>query len=531
MNENYTPDRGIDLRYYLAMISRRRWVIILPFLLAMLVGVILTIKLPKLYEASILILIQRQRVPEKMVESVVTSDIEYRISTISQQILSRNNLEKVIEQFKLFSSPESKKLFMEDKITDLRKRINVEVSRSRRDRDADAFTISYQDRDPQLTMRVANGLATFFIDENLKVRETQAVGTSDFLEAELESTRVRLEQVEKDLQDYRLKTMGELPEQFESNLRILDRLNAQLLEKEQSLRSARTSLTALENETVARQSVMEAAAAPAGAKEGEDAQTLDQLKDRLASLLASYTDQHPDVVRLKARIEKLEADPAAHATPARGAAGASPSKVVRAESMRQKVLLEGTIRNLEIDIGRINQEVREYQRRVDATPKREQEMLALKRDYENIKASYNSLLDRKLQAQISVNMEKKQKGEQFQVIDMARVPERPVSPDMKKLFLIVLLAGLGLGGGAVFALELMDSSMRRPSDFEDHLGLPVLAAVTWIDSRADRARRNLNRALTAVSVLTALTLTGVMAWMAVNGVEPAMELLRQYTRV
>ena len=199
--------------------------------------------------------------------------------------------------------------------------------------------------------------------------------------------------------------------------------------------------------------------------------------------------------------------------------------------MRQKVMLEGTIRNLEIDIGRINQEVREYQRRVDATPKREQEMLALKRDYENIKASYNSLLDRKLEADISVNMEKKQKGEQFQIIDIARVPERPVSPDLRKLFLIVLLAGLGVGGGAVFALEIMDSSMRRPSDFEDHLGLPVLAAVTWIDSRADRARRNLNRALTAVSVLMALTLTGVMAWMAVNGVEPTMELLRQYMRV
>jgi len=531
MNENYIPDRGIDLRYYLAIFSRRRWVIILPFCLAMLTGAVLAFKLPKLYEASTLILVQRQRVPEKLVQPVVTSDIEYRISTISQQIMSRSNLEKVIERFKLFPGAGSKDIFLEDKITDLRKRINVEVSRSKRDRDADAFTISYQDSDPQMTMRVANGLATFFIDENLKVRETQAVGTTDFLESELEGTRVRLEALEKELKDYRLKMMGELPEQLETNLRILDRLTAQVFDKEQSLRSARTSLAALESETVARQSVMAAAASGAGAKEVDDALTLAQLKERLASLQASYTDQHPDVVRLKTRIEKLEADPAAHSAPAGSAAGASPAQVARAESMRQKMILEGAIRSLEMEIGRINQEIREYQRRVDATPKREQELLTLKRDYENIKASYNSLLNRKLEADISVNMEKKQKGEQFQVLDMARLPERPISPDLRKLFLIVLLAGLGLGGGAVFILEFLDSSLRRPRDFEDHLGLPVLAAVPWIDSRGDRARRNLNRALTAVSVLFALALTGVMAWMVVNGVEPAMELLRRYTRV
>jgi len=531
MNENYAPERGIDLRYYVAMISRRRWVIILPFCLAMLVGIVLAIKLPKLYEASTLILVQRQRVPENLVQPVVTSDIEYRISTISQQIMSRSNLEKVIERFKLFPGADSRGVFMEDKIADLRKRINVEVSRSKRDRDADAFTISFQDSDPQMTMRVANGLATFFIDENLKVRETQAVGTTDFLESELESTRVRLEQLEKELKEYRLKMMGELPEQLETNLRILDRLNAQVAEKEQSLRSARTSLAALEGETSARQSVMAAAASGAGAKEGDDALSLSQLKERLASLQSSYTDQHPDVMRLKTRIEKLEAEMAANPAAARGAAGASPAQMARAESMRQKMLLEGAIRNLEIDIGRIHQEIREYQRRVDAAPKREQELLTLKRDYDNIKASYNSLLNRKLEADIAVNMEKKQKGEQFQILDMARVPQRPVSPDLRKLFLIVLLAGLGLGGGAVFILEFLDSSLRRPRDFEDHLGLPVLAAVPWIESPKDIFRRGLNRALSAVSVLFALALTGVMVWMVVNGVEPALELIRQYNRV
>jgi len=516
MDENSTPDRGIDLHYYLAMISRRRWVIILPFCLAMVVGTVLAIKLPKLYEASTLILVQRQRVPEKLVQPVVTSDIEYRISTISQQILSRSNLEKVIERFRLFPDGKSKDIFMEDKIADLRKRINVEVSRSRRDRDADAFTISYQDQNPQMAMRVANGLASFFIDENLKVRETQAVGTTDFLDAELESTRKRLEELEQELKDYRHRNMGELPEQLDTNLRILDRLNAQLSEKEQSLRSARVSLAAVESESVARQSAM-AAAAGAGAREGDEALTLDQLKERLAALRAMYTDQHPDVVRLRTRIEKLEADPVARTGSTKRTAGASPAQVVRAESVRQKMLLEGAIHSLETDIGRISREINQYQARVEATPKREQELLSLKRDYENIKTSYNSLLNRKLEADISVNMEKKQKGEQFQIIDSARLPERPVSPDLRKLFLIVLVAGLMLGGGAAFLLEILDSSLRRPGDFEDHLGLPVLAAVPWIDGPKDRLRRGLNRALTAASILFALALTAGLSWVVFKG--------------
>lgn len=525
--------KGFDFSYYIALAARRRWVIIVPFCLAMVVGSYLAVTLPKTYEATTLILVQPQRVPERIVTPVVSGDIESRINTISQQIMSRSNLERVIERFKLFSGPKQQDILMEDKVASLRQRIKVDVSRTASRRDTEAFSISFRDENPSITMQVANGLATFFIDENLKMREGQAVGTSDFLEAELEAMRKRLEVKEQALKDYRQRSMGELPEQLQANLNLLDRLNAQLSQSQMSLRTAQVSLAALESEDRARQSIS-VSVAPQGTtptgRESEDAMSLPQLKERLATLRSSYTDQHPDVVRLRTRIEKMESEPpsAPPAAPAGGQPATLPSRTMRPETANQRVMLEGTIRGLEAEIARVNHEIRDIQKKVDATPKREQELITLTRDYENIRTSYNSLLNRKLEADISVNMEKKQKGEQFQIIDAARLPEKPVSPDPKRLFLITVAAALGLGCGVVFLLDLQDSSIRRVDELEESFGLPVLATVPRIYSSKDRSRNRINRYATAASILVAITLTAGFAALCFVGPEPVLGIVRQY---
>lgn len=518
--------------YYLSAISRRRWFLITPFCVAMLIGMVLAVKLPKLYEASTLIFVQPQRVSEKIVTPVVDKDVENRISTLSQQIMSRSNLERVIANFNLFADPKLRDMLIEDKLAILRKRIKVEVGRTRSSKDTDSFSIIYQDYDPQTTMKVANGLATFFIDENLKVREGMAVGTSDFLDSELEAMRKRLEDQEQLLKKFREKNMGELPEQLDSNLRILERLNQQLAQKEESLRSARVSLAALESEIAIKQSALAALAPPPGptapGRESEDQMSLDQLRDKLAGLQSSYTDQHPDVVRLKAKIRKLEkqqagtgrdSDSATSATAdAASSARRYSSAQLNAEAVRQKTVINGSINALEVDIFRLNQEIRDYQRRVEAAPKREQELLSIKRDYDNIRSSYNSLLNRKLEADIAVNMERKQKGEQFQIVDVARLPEKPISPDFRKLFLITVLAGLGLGGGVVFLLEITDTSVRRLDKLEEEIGLPVLTTVPRIFDEGDHRQHRMKMIATAASLVVAFLLTATFAVMALRGV-------------
>ena len=204
MQEKTIQQEFLKPVYIIKTIVQRRWLLIIPLMAALVVGSILAIKLPKVYEAETLILIEPQRVPTNYVQAVVsTEEVADRISTLSQQILSRTNLEKIINEFGLYAGPGSENMFMEDKVNALKKSINVEVTRNRRE--TNAFSITYRGGDPEKVMNITNTLATFFIDENLKARESQAIGTSDFLETELESMRLKLEQKEKALRAFQLE--------------------------------------------------------------------------------------------------------------------------------------------------------------------------------------------------------------------------------------------------------------------------------------------------------------------------------------
>ena len=514
---------GLNIGYYLTLVSRRRWFIIVPFCLAMIVGMVLAVKLPKIYEASTLILVQPQRVPEKIVTPVIEGYIETRISTLSQQIMSRSNLERVIEKFKLFSDPNSADMLAEDKVESIRKRVKVQIGDARARRVTDSFSILFQDSDPQIAMKVTNGLANYFIDENLKDRENIAVGTTGFLDTELDTIRKRLEDQEEILKKYREQHMGELPEQLSSNLSVLEGLYQQLSRKEEGLRNSRLSLSSLEKEISASR---EAAAQGAG-RVSEENMSIEQLKAALALLRDSYTDQHPDVLRLKARIARREKEPPADSTAQGGeSAERSLSFKPNKDIERQKNALLGSISLIEEDMARINRSIREYQRRIEITPKREQELLTLRRDYDNIRNSYNSVSTRKLEADIAVNMEKKQKGEQFYVIDVARVPEKPVSPNLLKLFQITIAAGLAFGAGLILLLELMDKTVRRLDKLEEEIGLPVLAMIPRIFTSADRNRHRMVTAATTVSIVVALALTAAFAVLVFNGPEPTLDLVR-----
>jgi polysaccharide chain length determinant protein (PEP-CTERM system associated) len=332
--------------------------------------------------------------------------------------------------------------------------------------------------------------------------------------------------------------MGELPEQLESNLRILDRLQAQLSDKEESLRNARVGLSAVsaQIQSQRQQAAAGALARVPQASIPDDQLNLMQMREKLAALQSTYTERHPDVVRLKDQIAKLESDLANSPTGSSSGPGGSvsgPQPVASADPglISQSVQLSGVIRSIEIEISRLQEQINEYQRRIEATPKREQELITLRRDYENIKESYNSLLNRKLEAEIAVNMEKKQKGEQFRIIDTARLPERPVSPDMRKLFLLVVAGGLGIGVGLIYLLETMDTSLKRPEDFENTLGLAVLATVPRILRPKDKLKIRLHQALTTVSVILALVLVGGLAVLVFVGVEPTLDALRFYTKL
>lgn len=527
------------------LILKYRWLIIVPFCLAVVAGSFLAVLLPKVYQARTLILIQPQKVPTDYVRSVVSADIDARISTISQQIMSRTNLEKIIADFKLFQGPEYDNMFLEDKLESLHRRISVDVTKKDRRSDTDAFSISFKGKDPSKVMQITNALATYVIDENLKVREAQAVGTSDFLEDELASIRKELESQEARLKEYREKYMGSLPEQLDSNLRILDRLQEQATAKQESLRDAKNRMVALENQTAELQNVRSEGrtvttdSGDVMIVDTEAHQELEQARAQLADLQSRYTARHPDVIRLQKRVKKLEAEIAARPTEEpSGSAPQTPSMSLSNAQQLEKDIsrlvlqmedVKAEIRSDTEDLETLANQIRVYQRRVENTPKREQELLALERDYHNIQETYNSVLSRKLEAEISVNMEKKQKGEQFRVIDPAIVPTKPIEPDMKKLFLLTIAAGLGLGGGIVFLLEYFNTGLRDAEDAEAFLELPILSNIPAIKQPAQKRWQLINNVLSVGGVLVSGALLAAFAALTFKGVEQTLAIIRSFT--
>jgi polysaccharide chain length determinant protein (PEP-CTERM system associated) len=525
--EGFETSQKLNPEQILRLIIRKRWFLLIPFCLSLLAGIVYSIKVPRIYTAETLILVEPQRVPDDYIRSVVAGDVESRVSTIQQQILSRTNLSRIIEDFKLFNRPEYSKLYLEEKISSLRRRIRVKVTRSKRRSDADSFSISFKDENPEIAMKVTNAIATSFIDENLKVREEQAVGTSNFLAGELESVRARLEVLEEQLKNFRKKNMGELPEQLESNLRILDRLQEQLSERQLNLREEKSNLQAVQSEIFSLTS-----GGSSGSISAIKTEMLNEIaghREALELLQAKYTKEHPDVLRLKQLIADKEREYAALSEPSDNAVPATvnPALVNKLDELRRRERSAAqVVKTLSGEIKDLQRQMTDYETRVENTPRREQELLSLKRDYENMQALYNSLLNRRLEAELAANMERKQKGEQFRIVDSASLPQKPSDPDMKKVFGLFVFAGLGLGGGLIFLQYMTDNSLSNLEEIESISHLKVIAAIPPIFNERDERLNKWNWRGTYACLAVSVGLLGIFALFALKGVDGFLRLLK-----
>ena len=479
---------------------RRRWLILLPLFLTLIFGIYYTFTAPRIYEATTLVMVTPQQVPKDFVRSVVTEDAESMLGTITQQMTSRTNLERIINDFGLMPKNRDN-VFIEDVVDAIRRDIRVKVSRDRRG--ADAFSISYRGTNPSRVVEITNALASHFINTNIKGRESQAAGTNTFLESELESVRKRLLELEAELKKYRQQYMGELPEQLSSNLSVLKGLQDQLTAKEASLRDIKSRLS-------------EALESSGGTADPND---LGSLRRRLADMLMRYTENHPDVTRLKSRIEELEKSPAVNENAAQLPTSGLSRKT--SELLHDKSVLENNIATLNSQIGT-------YQRRVEETPKREQELISLKRDYENLDNLYNSLLKRKLESEISTNMERQQKGEQFQILDRAQLPKRPIEPDLKRIFMLTIAVGFGLGCGLAYIVDFLDSSYRKPEKVEEDFNIPVIATIPAIYSPKDIYKKRIEMSMCGFFAFIILMLIGAFSLVTLGGNDQMLAFVKQY---
>lgn len=479
-------EKTYTLSDYIEIARRRIWYIVVPFLLVMLGVSTYTIFAPREYKASTLVLVSPQRVPEAYVQATVTSTIEERLQSIAQEVMSRTRLEIIIKEMRLYEK-ERKQLAPEEVIVLMQKHIKLELPSKREDKGY--FTISFIGDNPQVVTAVANRLASLFIEENLKVREEQAVGTTEFLSTELSSVKENLDAQESKLTGYKRHFMGELPEQSENNIKILEQLQSQSQRVTESLRAAMDRKLYLQK----LMSDMESpSAASVALPYGKDSHIVgDQnnaspgisdmtgsyetkkelLTKQLDDLKTMYTDNHPDVIAAKKRLSDLEKNKETY-------------NVTKDPKYRE---LKNQMTVTEMEIGRLNTEngdltrrINAYRARIERTPLREQDMASLLSQYKSTKDSYDRLLKKSQDAQQAENLEKRQKGEQFRVIDPARVPEKPFSPDIPRLLLIGLAAAIGAGLASAFFKEQSDLTFHDASDLETTLGIKVLASIPKI---------------------------------------------------
>lgn len=496
--------KPLGLHDYIEIGLRRKWYLILPLVISLIGAFVVYKNLPKVYRATTLILVQAQRIPENYVRPILTDPITDRLNTISQEILNRTRLEKIIYEFNLYVNI-LKKVPMEEIIEKMRKKIEIKVQRQ------NAFSVSFEYEDPRIAMMVTNKLASHFIEENLKYRELRAITTSEFINKELNSIQEQLKKKEQEIRNFKERSMGVLPQQLDANLRILERLQQQLQTISENMRAAEDRAVILQNQIEQlkkRESIPPQTTRRVSLSDQEEIiedrtpqdpliVQYNNLKRDLEVARSRYKETHPDVIDLKRKmanlepkvkelLEKQEAEREARLRRQREGVVEQDLPPPAPDPNTERLMAQYTeqynsavleAKRSREELKNIKEQIAIYQKRIEETPKKEQELTLLTRDYDLLKANYQSLLDKKIQAQMAENLERKQQGEQFKVLDPARLPEKPVKPDRNRILLIGAVIGLVAGVGLTWFRESLDRSFHTVSEVENYLGISVLATL------------------------------------------------------
>jgi polysaccharide chain length determinant protein (PEP-CTERM system associated) len=503
--KSYTPE------VLLRAIWRRKWLVLVPFVLTSVTTVAVTRRLPNRFRSETLVLVVPQQIPERYVQPTVRVRLEDRLAAFNQQILSRTRLEQIVREFDLYAL-ERKTQLMEDVIERMRTHdISVQTTSTgpRQTSAAPTFRISYSGRDPRTVMKVTERLASLFIEESLRDRSALAEGTNQFLETELQEARNRLIEQEKRLEAYRRQHSGELPSELNSNMQAIHNIQLQLQNLSQTLtqdKDRRQMVDRMLSEAEAlppivapSTSVLTGQPESGAASAVPTAQQLEAARAQLRALELRLKPTHPDIARVKRLVARLEQKAEAEALEQ----PLSPTESIPVSTNPQELQRQARIRDLaaerdalprriaakEAQELKLRETLASYQARIAAVPARETELVELTRDYETLRQVYTSLLGKNENARASTNLEERQMGEQFRLLEPARLPERPISPNRPQIYTMGALGGLAFGLGLALFLDYRDRSFRTEADLIHAFALPVLALVPTMADADDRQRR------------------------------------------
>jgi len=513
--KQYKPEDVVEAAW------RWRWFIVLPFVAITFGTILVAALLPDRYSSEAVLLIVPQRVPENYVRPTVTGRLDDRLRAMSQQIMSRSRLELIIQEFDLYAK-ERKTMTMEDIVEMMRTRdVHIELHGGG-GVDAGQFTISYECNNPRTAMRVAERLASLFIRENIEDRAVFADMTGQFLDTQLDDARRQLMEHEKKLEEFRKANAGRLPSESESNSQAMLNTQMQLSTLQESINRDRDRQTMLQRliadtNNLAAMSTANAANTDAGGPPSLSRQ-LEAARANLKLLETRLKPDHPDIKMAKRMIRDLEQKVAAEAlqqpvSPMAAQSVETARAAKLAEYQTESELLDRRIASKQEEEKRLTAAMVAYRQRIEAAPGLESQLTSLMRDYTTLQTTYQSLLAKSQEAKVAANLERRQIGEQFKIIDSPRLPQRPVSPNRLLIDLIGACVGLVVGLGLAGVFEYRDSSLRTESDVAIALALPVLGLVPTITTAAERGRQKKRQLLVAASgVLFTLLCVAAIAW-------------------
>jgi succinoglycan biosynthesis transport protein ExoP len=438
--------------------------------------------LPDQFRSEALIMVVSQRIPESYVKATVTEKVEDRLSTLSDRALSRSRLEQIIHDFDLYKAQRRDEL-MEQVLLRMRKDVKVTFNKN------ESLTISYISPSPVLAQGVTERLATSFIQENARDRESLAENTNQFLDSQLDEAKHRLMDHEKKLEEYRRRYSGQLPAQASSNQQVIQSTDAQRQSLADAVNRARERRILIERQLVDLQSPEPEARQAALAQSGEAAQVGQSSEQRLTAarrtleeLRSRKTPDHPDVQAAQRHVRDLEAEVGAQSpgTP-KESVNVTPAEAFRERRMRdlktQMADIDRELKEKADTDTRLQSVVADYQGRLDAVPTRESELVELTRDYDTLQDMYKSLLTKREESKISANLERQSAGEQFTILEPPQLPVQPFRPNRLLIYLGGIAAGLMFGLVLTGLLVYLDSGFASEEDIVRVLSVPVLATI------------------------------------------------------
>ncbi|MEW5983891.1 MAG: hypothetical protein AB1806_16180 [Acidobacteriota bacterium] len=448
------------------------------------------------YTSVATIQIVSEPVADGYVKTTPQTRLSDRLPSIGQATLTRSRLETIIKDLDLYPDMRQRAV-MEQVVERMRSDITF------RSTDRDVFNLGFTSQSPRVAHAVATRLTALFLEENARDREQQAEATTHFLDSQLADIRKTLDTQEAQLETYKAQHSGELPTQLSLNVQELNNSQNNLRSLLETIARDQDQKLFMQRQLEVAQSsadVAIAAAGTGGVTFGGDPASgqgqpdpLEAARATLKSLELRLTPEHPDVQRTKRLIATLEQQKARERTASGRVEETNPASLRRDYQLRE---LRGQIDTLDRRLAANSEQVRhlraridQYSRRIDATPLRESELATLSRDYEDTKKLYSSLLARKQEASMAANLERKNIGDRFRVIEPAQLPQRASSKSRRSQLLLGLMVALGVSVALGAFIEYRDTSVRTETDVAAVLHLPVLAVIPDLRSPAIRRSR------------------------------------------